>query len=204
MAEGVYLHHRYGAHGGTARIRIGKGVMAERTTQKVMTDKCRYNETRFQGESNELYAEGGEVFSNYRDAYAYTSQAAVGIAADHKGGRSAGKSYIYDTTINAGDGRISREEMHAVVAAYKAEMESRGYQIGGLQYAIHNNGNHTHAHVMYATQRTIQRADDRSLKTVMRTHTEQAKEQDQAKATGIHTPSEQIQERYDHDQHKGR
>jgi hypothetical protein len=182
MASGVYLYHRYGTHGGTARIRVGRGDMAERSTEKVMTDKSRYNETRFQGEANALYAEGGEQLQGYREAYAYTSQAAVRISAEHIKGRSAGKSYIYDTTINAGDGRISREEMHGIISAYKAELEARGYRVGGLQYAIHDNGNHTHAHVMYATQRTLQRVDDRSLKSVMRTHTEQAKEHDQSRA----------------------
>lgn len=204
MARGVFLHHRYGTHGGMARIKVGKGATAERTTQKVMTDKCRYNVTRFQGENNPLYAEGGETFAVYKDAYAYTSAAAEAISAEHMGGRSAGKSYIYDTTINAGDGRISQEEIHGIVAAYKVEMEARGYIIGGLQYAIHNNGSHTHAHVMYATQRTIQRADDRSLKTVMRTHAEQAKERDQAKTASLDTPAEQAQERQSQDQEQGR
>lgn len=204
MAKGVYLHHRYGTQGGMAKIKVSKGATAERATQKVMLDKCRYNETRFQGESNELFASGGEVLADYKQAYELTSVAASGIAAAHKGGRSAGKAYVYDTTINAGDGRISREEMHGIIDAYKAELETRGYIVGGLQYAIHDNGNHTHAHVMYATQRTIQRADDRSLKTVMRTHAEQAKDRDQAKAATVDTRSGQAQERPDQDQHKGR
>jgi hypothetical protein len=204
MASGVYLHHRYGTHGGSARIRVERGGMAERSTEKVMSDKSRYNETRFQGETNALYAEGGEQLSGYREAYAYTSRAAVQISAEHTKGRSAGKSYVYDTTINAGDGRVSQEEMHGIVSAYKAELEARGYRVGGLQYAIHDNGNHTHAHVMYATQRTLQRADDRSLKTVMRTHSEQAKERDQAKVASLETRAELAQDRRIHEQQQGR
>jgi hypothetical protein len=175
MASGVYIHHRYGTYGGTARV----GASGSGLTTKVMTDKCRYNETRFRGEQHALYLEGGEQLPDYRAAYACTERAASQIAAEHTGGRSAGKSYIYDTTLNAGDGRISQEEMHGVVSAYRAELEARGYRVGGLQYAIHNNGSHTHAHLMYAVQRTVQRADDRELKITMRAHTEQAKEHDQ-------------------------
>ena len=204
MANSVYLHHRYGTHGGMARIRVGRGGMAERSTEKVMTDKSRYNETRFQGEANALYVEGGEQLPGYREAYAYTNRAALQLSAEHIKGRSAGKSYVYDTTINSGDGRISREEMHSIVGAYKAELEARGYRVGGLQYAIHDNGNHTHAHVMYATQRTIQRADDRSLKSVMRIHTERAKDRDQEKVARLETFAEQGQERHPHDQQQGR
>ncbi|GAA4012623.1 hypothetical protein GCM10022631_25430 [Deinococcus rubellus] len=185
MNSGVYVHHRYGTHNGSAKIKLAKGASAERSTQKVMTDKARYNQTRFQGEDNPLYAEGAELISDYQAAYTYTSQAADQIAAQHCKGRSAGKAYIYDTTLNAGDGRVSCEEMHGVISAYKAEMEARGYTIGGLQYAIHDNGHHTHAHLMYATQRTIQRADDRSVKTVMRSHTEQAKQRDQLKTAAL-------------------
>jgi hypothetical protein len=80
--------------------------------------------------------------------------------------------------------------MHGVVSAYRAELEARGYRIGGLHYAIHDNGSHTHAHLMYAVQRTVQRADDRELKITMRTHTEQAKEHDQARANQLMLPTE--------------
>jgi len=190
VISGVYVHHRYGTHNGMAKIKLAKGGSAERSTQKVMTDKARYNQTRFQGEDNPLYAEGAEPISDYQAAYTYTSQAADRIAAEHRKGRSAGKAYIYDTTLNAGDGRVSREEMHGVISAYKAEMEARGYIVGGLQYAIHDNGHHTHVHLMYATQRTMQRTDDRSLKTVMRSHTDQAKQRDQLKTAALDQPTQ--------------
>lgn len=202
MTKGVYLHHRYGTQGGSAQIKTGKGTTAQRATEKVMLDKVRYNETRFVGESNALYAEGGEILPGYRAAYQHTSEAADRIAQAHTKGRSAGKSYVYDTTINAGDGRVSYEEMHAIVGAYKNELEVRGYKVGGLQYALHNNGSHTHAHVMYATDRTIQRVDDRSLKTVMRTHAERAVERDQSKVVSVERV--QIEQAQDHDYQKGR
>lgn len=200
MTSGIYVHHRYGTHNGSAKIKVAKGATAKRSTQQVMSDKARYNQTRFKGEDNPIYAEGAEQIEGHEAAYSYTSQAASQIAAEHLKGRSAGKAYVYDTTLNAGDGRVSREEMHGIISAYKAELEARGYQVGGLQYAIHENGHHTHAHLMYATQRTIQRADDRSVKTVMRTHTEQAKQRDQLKTAALDQPAQQLSQ----DQERGR
>lgn len=183
---GAYVHHRYGKAGGTARVTGRGGIQRDTSTDKTMSDKLRYNETRFTGEKNALYGETGETFSDYREAWEEVRRGASEVAASNVRGRSRGQAYVYDTTLNAGDGRQPHERLHAVARDYLDELRARGYRVQGVAYAIHDNGKHTHIHMMYSTHKTIQRADSAAMRQHVRQAADRAREQHQAQARDDH------------------
>lgn len=159
---GVYIQHRYGRYGGTIKVQGRGGNTSHRSTESAMLDKCRYAQTRFAGETNTLYdADGGDL-GDYRAAYQHTAQAAEQLATTNTG-RSKGVSYIYDTTINPGSGKFSNQAAHQLASRFVEELTSKGYQVGGVQYAIHQGTDHTHIHMMYATSKTLQLRDLRPM-----------------------------------------
>lgn len=142
-----------------------------------MGDKCRYNQTRFAGEENAIYDEDGEVIEGgHSEAFERTSQGAEEL---QETGGNKGRAYIYDTTINPGLGTMSDEQAHQLVQAFREELERDGHQVEGLQYAIHQNTQHTHVHVMYATQKTLQKRTAHSIPHRMRQHADRIHEQHQ-------------------------
>ena len=176
--QGVYIEHKYGHAGGNIKVQSKSGN-SYRSTSSAMLDKCRYNETRFAGEHNDLYTERGEVIEGgYRAAFQYTSQAAQKLASENVTGRSKGKAYIYDSTINPGAGRLSEEAAHRMAQDYRGELEARGYKIDGYQYAIHQGTEHTHIHTMYASSKTLQLRDMRPMQAAMRQHVEHVQAQE--------------------------
>ena len=180
MAETAYVTNRYGAQGGQCKVKSsGKhGAPAKyRDTAQAMSDKCRYNQTRFAGESNAMYDEHGDVIEGgHTKAYERTSAAAEEL---RETGGNKGRAYIYDTTVNPGLGVVSDEQAHRWVQALKEELERDGHRVEGLQYTIHQNTNHTHVHVMYATQKTLQKKTARALPHRMREHADRIHEQHQ-------------------------
>ncbi|TSA79536.1 hypothetical protein FNU79_17755 [Deinococcus detaillensis] len=169
--EKCRTHHRYGRHGGTARVKgrgRHQGVTTERKTDVTMADKSRYNATRFSKENYALYdADGEAIRGGHQEAFAQTREAADHIQVMAKG-RNKGRAYIYDTEISPGNGRLSDQSAHRITAEYIEVLRSQGHQVEGVQYVIHQNTQHTHVHLMFATQKTIQKSDDRSAKYKLR------------------------------------
>lgn len=182
MPDTAYVTSRYGAQGGQCKVKSSgkRGAPAKyRSTEQAMSDKCRYNETRFAGESNTMYDEHGDVIEGgHVEAYERTSAAAEEL---RETGGNKGRAYIYDTTINPGLGMVSDEQAHQLVQAFKEELERDGHRVEGLQYTIHQNTNHTHVHVMYATQKTIQKKTAHGLPRRMRQHADRIHEQHQVR-----------------------
>lgn len=178
MSEHVYVSHRYGHHGGSIKV-LSRGGAKYRSTEGAMIDKARYNETRFSGEKNTAYNEEGQVIDGgYRAAYLHTRNGAESVAKTNLTGRSRGKAYVYDSTINPGAGRLIDEKAHQIAQRYVEELRERGYRVEGYQYTIHQGTEHTHIHAMYASHKTIQRADLGGVSKSMRQYLDTTQEKE--------------------------
>lgn len=181
MSEHVYVDHRYGHHNGAIKFDT-KGGSKYRSTDDAMLDKARYNETRFSGERNVIHSEEGvPIEGGYKAAYAHTRAGADRVAATNTSGRSRGRAYVYDTTVNPGVGRLSDEAAHRLGQAFAEELRARGYRVEGYHYTVHQNTDHTHLHVMFASHKTIQRPDLNRMSTDMRRHVSQEQEREQTR-----------------------
>ena len=180
MSEQAYTEHRYGWANGQTKVKPArtKGAEKYRSTDSAMSDKMRYNVTRFSGEQNAVHSadESGDTASttDYRAAYQGVQQGAAKIAAESRTGRAA----IYDTTLSPG-GRLTDDQAHQLAAIYKADLERRGYRVEGMTYAIHQGTKNTHLHMMYATQKTIQKADNAGNKREMATQADKLRTAEQ-------------------------
>ena len=169
MSRGqVIVQVGYGRHGGQAKT---GGSTQGQTTAQFVANKAHYAEGRGEGEHNALYREGGERLDDWQEMRDTVNEAAQDIADESERSRA----YVVDVMISSGDERIDHEDMHAVASSYAEEMRERGYQVEGYTYAIHDNGDHTHVHAMYATDKTPQKTDVEAVKHELREHTDHAK-----------------------------
>lgn len=182
MSEQAYTEHRYGTHGGATKVKPARsgGQEKYRSTESAMSDKMRYNVTRFEGEQNTVHCDNGEETTDYRAAYEYVKEAAQRIADEKTTGRYKHQSYIYDTTMSPG-GRFSDEQAAHMVQAYKEDLQSRGIRVEGMTYVIHQNTQNTHVHMMYATDKTLQRTDNAQNKVQMAREADKLRTPEQAR-----------------------
>lgn len=155
------------------------GAEKYRATDSAMSDKMRYNVTRFEGEQNTVHCDNGEEMTEHKAAYTYVQEAAQHIA-DTNTGRNKGKAYIYDSTMSPG-GRFSDEQAAQMVEAYRADLERRGMRVEGMTYVVHQNTQNTHVHMMYATNRTIQQGENAGNKREMAREADNLRTPEQAR-----------------------
>lgn len=165
---GVFIKHSYW------RYELPDGLPTDSAAYADLLDAAMQHATVLSGEGAALYDErGAKIVEGPLEATRLSLIAARQLAELKRKGRSHSRTYLYDSVINPGVGRMTDPAGHALMKAFCSELTSRDYFMGGLQYAVHHDTEHTHLHAVYALNKTLQLNDLHYMRRTMRHSTVQ-------------------------------